>query len=346
MKINLLSVKKQYLLVGRGATAIWLALKSRGYTNKGVVVPANVCYAAVYPILLSGNYPVFCDVDVKSGNIALQNVKSVWADEVSAIIIPHMFGNPVADIVSICDFAHKNNALVIEDCASSMGAFTPDGMTGSFGDFVVYSTGHSKTIDIGNGGILCADEIGSKIIELYNNLPVYNEGISKDDAFFSKLYRLIRNQPDTSWTPHIYKALSALSEKLFLYRATDSLEKQILQSLNALDEIVEQRKAELALYDELISPNEKIEKYQYSDGASPWRYNIFVSPDIIKDFIGFLLSNGIPVSDWYPNVTPLFFENKPFRNASLLEQRILNFPLLIGKEKIQDFCKVINSFFR
>ena len=227
-----------------------------------------------------------------------------------------------------------------------MGALISNDLVGSFGDFVVYSTGHSKTIDIGNGGVLSADVIDESIIDLYNDLPYYSDSIGADDAFFSRLYRLVRNNPNTSWTFHIYKSLSQLAQRLFLYRATDAIEKKMLEALSNIDEIVKQRKTECEMYDRLILPCDNLEKYEFSVGACPWRYNIFVSPDIRKDFVDFLLSNNVPVSDWYPDVTPLFFEDKSFANASLFEKHILNLPLLIGQEKIKEYCNVVNSFFR
>ena len=56
-------LKKNHLITGRGATAIYLALQNEGMKDRDVIIPGNICYAAVYPIISSGNDVVFCDVD-------------------------------------------------------------------------------------------------------------------------------------------------------------------------------------------------------------------------------------------------------------------------------------------
>lgn len=55
-----------------------------------------------------------------------------------------------------------------------------------------------------------------------------------------------------------------------------------------------------------------------------------------------LLERKVPVSDWYPVVTPIFGAENPYGNAYRMEKKIINFPLLIDDKEIQRICNIIN----
>ena len=83
--------EKNMLITSRASSAIYLVLDS--LKDKGnVIVPANLCYAGIYPILYAGMAPVFCDVDQHSGNTNLDFFKKAVTSETVAAIIPHMYG--------------------------------------------------------------------------------------------------------------------------------------------------------------------------------------------------------------------------------------------------------------
>ena len=139
--------EKNMLITSRASSAIYLVLDS--LKDKGnVIVPANLCYAGIYPILYAGMTPVFCDVEQHSGNTNLDFFKKAVTSKTVAAIIPHMYGNPVKELPEIAEFCKENGILLIEDCASAMGA-KADYPLGKVGDYTVYSTGYSKTLDLG-----------------------------------------------------------------------------------------------------------------------------------------------------------------------------------------------------
>ena len=66
-------------------------------------------------------------------------------------------------------------------------------------------------------------------------------------------------------------------------------------------------------------------------------------PERKRKIINELLCDNVPVSDWYPVVTPIFGEDKNnYPNTYCIEQKILNFPLLIDDYEIQRICECIN----
>ena len=89
-------------ITGRASTAIYAILKVSNISNMNVLLPANICYAAVYPVILSGNKPMFVDIN-DDGNLTLEIIKNCKND-FAAAIIPHMYGNICLEIEEISNF--------------------------------------------------------------------------------------------------------------------------------------------------------------------------------------------------------------------------------------------------
>jgi len=338
--IDILNIKKKHLLVSRAATGIFLILDNRLKKGSKVLVPANLCYAAIYPIIYSDNIPVFCDVELNNGNISLDIVNDYLKD-VDAIIIPHMYGNPVQDIKEIVEECHKNNILVIEDCASSMGASVSGKLCGSFGDYSVFSTGYAKTFDIGGGGILLSNNNIDDLKKKYVELDRKSLDLKEKEKEYSNLYRKIRNE-EIDYHNKDWIELNNNSKNLFIY-FDNSYDETISNNINQLNKIVSKRKENYSKYKKLIN-SKLVKEYVFNKGAAPWRYCFFIDKNIRKGFIDYLLQNNVPISDWYPNVTPIFGEKKKFCNVDLMEDEILNLPLLLNNEEISRICKIINNY--
>lgn len=208
---DILSLKAENLVVSRAATAIYLILKTNGIQAKKIIVPANLCYAVIYPIIYSGNEPLFCDIEPESGSLNDRLIADLISqyEDIGALIIPHMYGKCIRKIVmkKISETCRKNNILVIEDCASAMGASDGDYVAGSIGDYAVFSFGYSKTVDLGRGGLLISDKSLKDIAIEYAKLPLEAEVDQQNEAFFSRLYRLIRNDRKQTLSPAIWSGI-------------------------------------------------------------------------------------------------------------------------------------------
>lgn len=340
--MNVFNLKENCFFTGRAATAIYLILKAENIDGKKVLFPANICYAAIYPALYAGCFPVFCDVSEKDGNVTYEEV-CAYIDSVSAIVLPHMYGNPVQDTEKIRRLCTERSVLLIEDCASSMGTFLPEGMCGSFGDYSVFSTGYSKTVDIGNGGFLLTDRSVDTLRDIYGCLPVWNRQIEENDAFFSRLYRLIRNNREQNLACYVWEGLRNHMRDVFLYQYL-GIDVKIQSAVSELEQIIEQRRQKTQLYQTLINETDEIKKYEFHEGAVPWRFNLLISKDKKQKMIDTLLLQKVPVSDWYPDVTPIFGTQGNHKNARGMEEQIVNFPVLLEDAEIQRICDCINRF--
>ena len=341
-KMDILSIKKYSLFVARAATAIYLILCDIQKKNIKVLVPANICYAAIYPIVYSGNIPVFCDVDSNTGNVSLKEVEK-YLNLVQVMIIPHMFGNPVSEMDKIADICKKHNIILIEDCASAMGAKLYSNYCGTWGDYAVFSTGYSKTIDIGCGGIVISDRRLESLKEHYQKLPLKTVYDKENEAFFSKMYRVIRNNKQQTLDRYIWRGLYDNLRSVFIHRV-NHMEQRIKEEIVRLPDIIKARKREWQYYDQFLRKSSFFDVYTYMDDGVPWRFNLLVQQEEKDPFVQYLLEKKVPVSDWYPVVVTLFGEENVYENATLLENRIINFPLLIGENKIREICGVVNDY--
>ncbi|MDD3244343.1 MAG: DegT/DnrJ/EryC1/StrS family aminotransferase [Eubacteriales bacterium] len=338
---DLLELKKEYAIAGRAATGIYALLKAR-FSGRKVLLPCNICYAAVYPVIFSGNHPVFCDVDALSGNATLQTVTDALSDDVAMLILPHMFGNPVRDIAAIAALCKKHGILLLEDCASSMGARMDGAPTGTFGDYALYSLGYSKTLDVGYGGILCADEDLRDVRREIEALPLRGPECERLGARFSKMYRAYRNRVSEAQCLDFLEYCRSDLRDMFLFRLCSQERQQVTDALCGLEDMIALRREKCALYAALLHPNAAISGYEFTPGAVPWRFNFFVRPDIRNEMVRRLLEKSVPVSDWYPVVADLFGGETSYPGANALERQILNLPLLLPDDSISQIADTVN----
>lgn len=340
--MNILDLKKESLTVGRAATGIYLILREN-MCGADVILPANICYAAVYPVVYSSNNPVFCDVDGTSGNMSYKSFIQALTPETRAAIVPHMYGNPVKDMPEIARYCKENDILLIEDCASAMGAELGGQQTGSFGDYTVFSTGYSKTVDLGNGGIILSDRSLCAMRKAYGELPLYTDETEKRNGDFSKAYRAFRNSRLDIRESAFYQTVHSDLRDNFLYRTSDEFSDTVIRSLSGLDKIISERRRASSLYDSYLRyDGSNLSAYPFADGAVPWRKNIFVRPEKRNEIVKRLLDKKIPVSDWYPSINIFFDDYTVYPQTAAMEQTILNFPLLISDDEIRNIADAVN----
>lgn len=79
-------------------------------------------------------------------------------DKDSVVIATHQFGNPcrIEEIQSLC---RRTGAILIEDCAASLGTHIQGQPAGSFGDYAFFSFDSTKLVTVpSKGGFIIARE--------------------------------------------------------------------------------------------------------------------------------------------------------------------------------------------
>ena len=147
----------QAILVNSGRSALELALhrlRQRTQKNQGsVLTPSLICRAVPDKIVAAGLTPVF--YDLSSGlSPSIESLNDAIRPDTIAVVFPYLYGKvvPVENVAMIC----KNAGIaLIEDCAATF--LLPDGqgrLSGTSGDYVIFSFQRGKTTVAGGGGAL------------------------------------------------------------------------------------------------------------------------------------------------------------------------------------------------
>jgi dTDP-4-amino-4,6-dideoxygalactose transaminase len=131
-------------------------------------VQAFTCVAVPNSVIWSGARPVYADID-RTLNIDPVDVARKLTPMTKAIVVQHTFGIP-ARMDKIVAIAKKNNLIVIEDCAHSLGAAYNGKKIGTVGDGAFFSFGRDKVVSSVWGG---AAIIHSKFKEQNLNLKLF-----------------------------------------------------------------------------------------------------------------------------------------------------------------------------
>ena len=141
-----------------------------------VIVPAQTHVATAHAIELTGAKPVFVDSNLEDGNVDIEKLEKRINKKTKAICIVHFLGFPV-EMDKLKKIARKNNVLLLEDCALSLGAKYKKIHTGLWGDAGVFSFYPTKQITSGEGGMI-----------ITNNKKIYDKIRIKKSLGVSKSF--------------------------------------------------------------------------------------------------------------------------------------------------------------
>ena len=173
-----------------GTSALHMALLVCGVIAGDEVISQALTFAATCnAITYCGASPVFIDVDRDTLGLspkALEKWLSKNAElkdgqtfnrktgaRISACVPMHTFGFPlrITEIVEICE---AFGITVIEDAAESLGSYSGDRHTGTFGKLATLSFNGNKVITTGGGGMILTsnDELAKKALHLTTTAKV------------------------------------------------------------------------------------------------------------------------------------------------------------------------------
>ncbi len=149
--------------VNSGTNAVFTALRAlelRPFSE--VIVGAVTDPGGIMPIALNSCIPVIADTEPGKYNIGPEQVAARITPQTSAIVVPHIGGEP-ADIKGIMEVANRHGLPVVEDCSQSHAASVDGRYVGTFGTDGSFSTMFGKHFCTGGQGGL----VFSKTEDLY-----------------------------------------------------------------------------------------------------------------------------------------------------------------------------------
>ncbi len=142
-----------------GRSALWAFLQAVGMRNAEVIMPAYTCSVVAHAITLSGNRPVFVDIQLSDYNMDLARLEAAMTENTRAVVATHLFGYPqdidkIEKIVHDAESRYGHKIWLIQDCAHSFGATWNGRLVGESGDTALYALNISKMITSIFGGVL------------------------------------------------------------------------------------------------------------------------------------------------------------------------------------------------
>lgn len=315
--------------------------------QKKVVIPAYTCIAVNEAVLLSGKEIVYSKTDKDSYNSAY--IECIESDCI--VLATHQYGLPCS-IEAIAAKCKEAGAVLIEDCATSMGTMVNGKKTGTFGDYAVVSFNASKLINVPPfGGVLIGKnaEILKRIEEEADwrqpDLKFKVNGLIRGAAFvvtknslFYRLFHYLTMQSRGKFQKSQHEKPAEYKTALYSYRFSEWQAYILAKQLRKLDALFMRRKELYRYYDEHIS-NPKLVKPALNEEAVCCRYAVLVEQ---RDaFYQECVRQGIDMDFSHCSLgCPDTFEKE-----HTMAKRILNLPYYfdLSQKEQERIIKVVNS---
>ena len=151
-----ISKSNEVAVFSSGTSALHLAIKLAGLEKGDRVFCQSLTFSAtVNPIIYEGGKPIFIDSERETWNMSPKALKEAFVKypDTRIVIVVNLYGisAQLDEIRKICD---EHNAVLIEDAAESLGSSYMGKMTGTYGDYGIYSFNGNKIITTSGGGAL------------------------------------------------------------------------------------------------------------------------------------------------------------------------------------------------
>lgn len=225
--------------VSNCTVALHLALRTVGVgTSDEVITVSHSFIATANAVRYCGATPIFVDVDPGTFNMDPSLIEGAVTPRTRAILCVHQVGMP-CDLATILRVAAKLGLPVVEDAACAIGSEVSWGgdwerIGKPHGDIACFSFHPRKLLTTGDGGMLTTSK------------PEW-------DRQFRLLRQHAMNIPDTIRHSSSQVTFESYSQLGFNYRMTDLQAAIGREQLKRIPEAVERRRAQAAVYRELLA---------------------------------------------------------------------------------------------
>ena len=207
-------------------TGLHLSLAAMGIqAGDEVIVPAFTWIATANVVEHLGAKVVFCDIDLETFNLDVQQLPLLVNSKTKAILPVHLFGM-AADMGLINAFAKQHQLRVVEDAACGFGSRYQGQHVGTLGHTGVFSFHPRKAITTGEGGMITTqdDELAAKLRRLRD----HGAAMSDLQRHLGARPYLLADHPDAGYNQRMTDLQAALGSAQ-MDRASDIvLERQYL----------------------------------------------------------------------------------------------------------------------
>ena len=265
-KLCELTGAKYAVVCSNDTAALHIACMAAGVSAGDEVITTPITFlASANCALYCGAKPVFADIDEETYNIDPKEIEKAMTSKTKAVVAVDYTGQ-VVDLDAIMETCHKQNVVVIEDAAHSIGTLYKGRPIGSIADMTTFSFHPVKTVTAGEGGAVLTDNE-----EYYKKLLLYrSHGMTRDQAQMTK-------ESEGGW----YYQMIDLG---YNYRMTDMQAALLISQLEKLPMFSKRRKEIVARYNEAFSRIPELTLQQELEGSDSTRhlYILRIKPEKLR----------------------------------------------------------------
>ncbi len=327
------------ILTSSARCAIYLILKN--LPQKKVIIPAYTCEVVYDAVCQANKEIIFARVSKETLNVL--DYPEIDADTI--VIATHQYGNP-CEMENLSNLCKLKGAILIEDCAGSLGTTINGRITGTIGDYGVFSFSASKTIQSPTkGGFIIAKDL-EKINTIKKNIPVEKCG------FWFKISHIIKGVVFCCYKQtYMCEILNRLrhiknsnnnsevqGKKVYRFGFYEWQAFIVNKQFSCMDTILSKRRAFFKMYEDGII-NTKVQKPLWHSEASNIRYVLLVKN---RDyFVEQCFAKGIEVDLGYKRS---FCPNSFIEEKEIFKEIVyLPFGNNFSEVEIQKVISVINQ---
>ncbi len=234
-KLCELTGAKYAVVCSNDTAALHIACMAAGVSQGDEVITTPITFlASANCALYCGAKPVFADIDEKTYNMDPKAMEQAITPKTRAVVAVDYTGQ-VVDLDAIMDICHRNNIVVIEDAAHSIGTRYKGKPVGSIADMTTFSFHPVKTVTSGEGGAVLTDNE-----ELYKKLLLHrSHGMTREQSQMTK-------ESEGGW---YYQMI----DMGYNYRMTDMQAALLISQLDKLPMFSARRKEIVARYNEAFA---------------------------------------------------------------------------------------------
>lgn len=262
-KLCELTGAKYAVVCSNDTAALHIACMAAGVSAGDEVITTPITFlASANCALYCGAKPVFADIDEETYNIDPKEIEKALTPRTKAVVAVDYTGQ-VVDLDTIMETCHKQNVVVIEDAAHSIGTLYKGRPVGSVADMTTFSFHPVKTVTAGEGGAVLTDNE-----EYYKKLLLYrSHGMTRDQAQMTK-------ESEGGW----YYQMIDLG---YNYRMTDMQAALLISQLEKLPMFSKRRKEIVARYNKAFSqiPELTVQQELESSDSTRHLYILRIRPE-------------------------------------------------------------------
>lgn len=279
----------------------------------------------VNPIIQNNLIPVFVDVDLKTKNILIDEMKKAVSSKTKAIMVAHALGNPFL-IKEIMKVVKEYNLWFIEDCCDALGAMYDGKPVGTFGDVATYSFYPAHQITMGEGGAIVTNNS-----LIYRSIRQFRDWgrdcwckTGHDNTCGKRFGWKLGKLPFGYDHKYIYSQIG------YNLKLTDMQAAIGLAQLKKLPLFIKKRRENFQRLKELLSPYEKYFLFSESEkNADPSWFGFMM---VIRDSAPFAKRDIV-----------MFLEEKNIGTRSLFAGNLLKHPAYASRKDIRIASDLLNT---